>query len=79
MRVPIDTERSFAPGTPEVLSEGPFLPGTSGFGNNYDLAPDGQRFLMIKEEGGTASSAPAEEITVVLNWFEELRRLVPTP
>ena len=35
----------------------------------------GQRFLMVKEvtsEGGTS------QINVVLNWFEELRRRVPT-
>jgi eukaryotic-like serine/threonine-protein kinase len=39
----------------------------------YDVDPDG-RFLMI----GYAS--PQEELlTVVLNWFDELERLVPTP
>ena len=42
-------------------------------GRPYDVAPDG-RFLMLKR----ASGARPEEITVVLNWFEELKRLVPT-
>jgi Tol biopolymer transport system component len=37
---------------------------------DYDVASDG-RFLMIQE------SAPTR-INVVLNWFEELKRLVPT-
>jgi hypothetical protein len=36
---------------------------------------DGQRFLMIKEGEQAAS---ATQINVVLNWFEELKRLVPT-
>lgn len=40
---------------------------------NYDVSPDGRRFLMMKP-GGTDESAT---ITVVLNWFEELKRLVP--
>ncbi len=38
------------------------------------FSPDGQRFLMIKEAGPEAT-----QINVVLNWFEELKRLVPTP
>jgi len=39
----------------------------------YDISPDGQRFVMVKEEGRET------QIHVVLNWFEELKRLVPTP
>ena len=34
---------------------------------NYDIPPDGQRFLMIKE--GLSNDAP-RELHVVLNWFE---------
>ena len=48
LRVPIDTEGPFIQGNPEVLFEGQYLPGDGGFGNNYDLAPDSQRFIMIK-------------------------------
>ncbi len=57
------------PGTPSVLFEGSYLSGGS---RNYDVAADGQRFLMIKEETSSEESAP-NEIHVVLNWFEELR------
>ncbi len=39
---------------------------------NYDVSPDGQRFLMIKDEAGSG------RLNVVLNWAEELKRLVPT-
>jgi hypothetical protein len=39
---------------------------------NYDVAPDG-RFLMIREP---AESTPLG-INIVLNWFEELKQLVP--
>ncbi len=46
----------------------------------HDISPDGQRFLIIKEGAQTEdSSVPLAQITVVLNWFEELKRLVPVP
>jgi hypothetical protein len=44
---------------------------------NYDVSPDGRRFLMLGGQG----LPPVEEVTelqIVLNWFEELKRLVPT-
>jgi serine/threonine-protein kinase len=41
----------------------------------FDAAPDGQSFVtVVKEEGWT----PATRVNVVLNWSEELKRLVPT-
>jgi hypothetical protein len=40
----------------------------------YDAAADGQKFL-VSTPVDEASSAPA---TVVLNWFDALRRLVPS-
>ena len=42
---------------------------------NYDVSLDGQRFLIIKREQDLVPT----EIIVILNWFEELKRLVPTP
>jgi len=69
----VQREPTFSAGRPRVLFEGsyetsPFNPGFQ----YYDISPDGQRFLMIKAgEVGT-------QIHVVLNWFEELKRLVPT-
>jgi eukaryotic-like serine/threonine-protein kinase len=38
---------------------------------NYDISSDGQRFVMIKDEAGSG------RLNVVLNWTEELKRLVP--
>jgi Tol biopolymer transport system component len=41
----------------------------------FDAAPDGQSFVtVVKAEGWT----PAARVNVVLNWSEELKRLVPT-
>ena len=39
--------------------------------SNYDVHPDGERFVMMKPVEEEASSA---RLVVVLNWFEELRR-----
>lgn len=38
---------------------------------NYDVSPDGQRFVMVKEDSSSS------RLNVVFNWFEELTRLVP--
>jgi Tol biopolymer transport system component len=42
---------------------------------SYDVFPDGEHFLMLQPAGGQ-SVAPTEAV-VVLNWVEELKRLVP--
>ena len=73
MAVAIETEPAFAPGNPTGLFEDPYL---RNLRRNYDISLDGQRFLMIKE--GSSNDAP-RELHVVLNWFEELKRLVPAP
>jgi hypothetical protein len=43
----------------------------------YDVSPDGQRFLMIKEDDAQPESN--DELVVVQNWLEELKELVPVP
>ena len=39
---------------------------------NYDVTSDGQRFVMIHREENEES-----QLHIVLNWFQELRRLAP--
>jgi dipeptidyl aminopeptidase/acylaminoacyl peptidase len=72
MAVDIATQPGFDEGKPRMLFEGQY----EGFGPvaNYDISPDGQRFLMIKTN--EQESAPTQ-INVVLNWFEELKQKVP--
>ncbi len=67
MVVDVETKPTFRAGKPRMLFEGHFL-------GSYDIAPDGTRFLMIKED--PAESGPAH-VNVVLNWFEEVKRRVP--
>jgi serine/threonine-protein kinase len=81
MSAPIGRGPIFAAGTPTRVLEGPYFFGTSGVGDvgfrTYDVGPDGQRFLMIKEGGGAGQTAAPASLIVVLNWVEELKRLVP--
>jgi Tol biopolymer transport system component len=43
---------------------------------NYDVTPDGQRFVFIQPREVQSDEQP-RQIQVVLNWVEELKRLVP--
>jgi Tol biopolymer transport system component len=69
-----ESEPELSVGTPRLLFEGRFLPGPNWARRNYDISPDGQRFLMIQREQDLVPT----EIIVILNWFEELKRLVPS-
>lgn len=73
MVVDITTTPKVTVGKPRRLFEGRYRL-TGAFWPNYDVTPDGQRFLMVKRAIGEASN----HINVALNWTEELKRLVPT-
>jgi eukaryotic-like serine/threonine-protein kinase len=75
MAVDISSQPGFSAGKPRMLFEGHYLPTTVGQ-PDYDVSPDGQRFLMVKPTE-QAQAAPTQ-INVVLNWFEELKQKVPT-
>jgi serine/threonine protein kinase/Tol biopolymer transport system component len=45
---------------------------------NYDLAPDGKRFAVILDTEEARESKPITSITVLVNFFDELRRRWPT-
>lgn len=71
--VPVDLEPNFEAGRPTTLFEGRYA---SRVGTNYDVAPDGQRFLMIKPVGAAGSAS--HDVVLVQNWLQELEDLVPT-
>jgi serine/threonine-protein kinase len=79
MIVEVRTQPTFTAGRPKLLWEGHYshgmssscgAPGVTSF--NYDVTPDGQRFLMVKDMHQDVAS---NKIEVVLNWTEELKRL----
>jgi len=79
MVVPIQVrDQALNAGSPRVLFEGSYASHADPPGiQYYDISPDGNRFLMMRE--GDLQAAQAQgQINVVLNWFEELKRLAPT-
>jgi hypothetical protein len=76
MGIDITTDAAFAFGNEQALGIRGFL-GLNLSIRPYDITPDGQRFLMVFPADSVAAT-PDEQIHVVLNWFEELKRLVPT-
>jgi serine/threonine-protein kinase len=79
MRVGVDHASSWTATAPtRLVKEGYVtIPGGNP-GRTYDISPDGQRFLMIKEGSGTDQTAVAPQVIVVQHWIEELKRLAPT-
>ena len=71
--VPVETEAGFKAGTPRRLFESSEYQHNVYGIPNYDVAPDGEGFLMVKRD----LDALPQKINVVLNWHEELKRLVP--
>jgi len=70
------SQQTLNAGRPRVLFEGSYVNHSVPIGYQYyDVSLDGQRFLMIKEE--ELQQRELDQINVVLNWFEELKRLVP--
>jgi hypothetical protein len=71
--VPIVTRPSIVFGTPVELPRAP-LPGLISLDvRGYDVLPDG-RILSVSE---IEASAGPGEVRIVLNWTEELKRLIP--
>ena len=73
MAVPIGTEPTLRPGTPVALFSGPYRLGSGNVPRPVDIAPDGQRFLMLKD----APAGAGQEIIIIQNWVEELKNLFP--
>ena len=75
--VDIVTQPAFAFSNEQTLPIDGFA--VVGFYRDYDITPDGERLVMVfpadRTDGGEAARP---QIVIVQNWFEELRRLVPT-
>ena len=80
--VPVQMTTTFSAGNPTKVLETRYYAGSTVQGldlRGYDISPDGQRFLMIKENAPTeqTSTTTPASMVVVLNWFEELKARVP--
>ena len=75
MAVGVRTQPVFSPGTPVQLFTGDYVPAST-TNSNYDVSRDGRRFLMVQPSA--QERIAKSQIVVVLNWHEELKRLVPS-
>ncbi len=71
MAVDVSTTPDVLLSPPRVLFDQRYAYGAGITIANYDVTSDGQRFVMVKDE------STAGRLNVVLNWFQELQRLVP--
>ena len=73
--VPVQSGTTLVVVRPELLFELAMLvPATGNL--PYDIAPDGQ-FFIIRSAQAEAGGAQASHLIVVQHWFEELKRRVP--
>ena len=76
LAVDVTTEPTFAVlSAPDVLFDQPSYTAVQNTPvvRNWDIHPDGSRFVMLKLEGGERQAA-SSEVYLVVNWFEELRQ-----
>jgi serine/threonine-protein kinase len=77
MAVSVIPKSGFAWAAPsEVVKDANYLWGFNE--RTYDIGLDDLRFLMVKRHVSSSGTASVR-INVVENWFEELKRLVPSP
>ena len=71
------TGDSFAAGRPQVWSQKSLI--FAGGNYPYDLTPDGKHFAVVMNSTAMAEQEqkPIDSVTVLLNFFDELRRRVP--
>jgi hypothetical protein len=72
MEVPVETGATFSHGKAKVLFETRYQTNSDTF-TNYDVTPDG-RFIMVNP---TSEMHTAEQIDVVVNFFELIQRTAP--
>jgi serine/threonine-protein kinase len=76
--VSVVTGATFTAGKPVKVLNTRYYAGSTTRGydlRGYDVSPDGQRFLMVKENApANTPRSPSAAIIVVLNWAEELKQ-----
>jgi len=66
MVVDVVDDVRFLTSEPEI-----FVTGVDPLGEGWDVAPDGSHVIALEKR-------PQPRLRVILNWFDELKRLVPT-
>ncbi len=72
MEVDVMPGQELSAGTPRVLFE---FAASSSNSRSYDITPDAKRFLIRERLQFTPTVVT--QLNIVLNWLDELKRLVP--
>ena len=67
---------TFVADKPRLWSDKPLA--NTGLTPNLDLAPDGKRFAVLIAPEGTEATDVQRHVTLLMNFFDELRRIAPT-
>jgi Tol biopolymer transport system component len=74
MAVSFFADNELKVGNPTLLFQGKFAPGIGPWGRCYDIMPDGKHFIMVEKKGDKSKTT---EINIIINWFAELKQLLP--
>jgi Tol biopolymer transport system component len=74
MGAPVTRGSTWQAGEATTVVEARYLTEGALSARTYDVSADGKRFLMVKP----VAPDSVAQIVIVQNWFEELKRLVPT-
>jgi serine/threonine protein kinase len=77
MAVPVTLSATFSRGRPEPVFRFAGIYRMSNTATAYDIHPDGKRFIMVSASEDQRAASPHHQVQVVLNWLQELPRLVP--
>jgi serine/threonine-protein kinase len=69
------TAPTFTIGKPRMLPIERAMLG--GPGRNFDTTPDGKQFVIVLPASDSVGDPARGQLDITLNWFEELKRLVP--
>jgi Tol biopolymer transport system component len=74
------TGTAFVAGTPREWAEWALPSRDERYAyRNFDLAPDGKRMLVLEPSGGPAQAGSRTAATLLVHFFDDLRRLAPAP
>jgi len=75
MSVGVVAHPDFSASVPRTIADAPQNMTSSIVNADYDVSPDGQRFLFVR---ANVENRASDEARVVLNWTEELKQLTST-
>jgi hypothetical protein len=76
--VSVTTQPTVAFGNPVPQPTGSLVSGLPVLERQFDIMPDGTRFIAVVDDMQSQDGAPvATQLQVVLNWFDELKQRVP--